>query len=218
MKIPEFNLDQRRAVAIFAIAAIALAIFFYNSAQGEAVVSYGSINSVNQNTQNNQNNQNNQSDLGSDGFKSNQPAQPSEILIYIDVAGKVRTPGVYQLPEGSRVFDALAAAGGAKRGISTSHINLARKLSDGEQIFISNKKVVLRPPVGGRKAIITGKVSINSANKPELDSLPGIGPVLADRIIKYRSANGPFSALEDLLKVSGIGESIFAKISARLTL
>jgi comEA protein len=212
MKIPEFNLDQRRAVAIFAIAAIALAIFFYNSAQGEAVVSYGSINSVNQNTQNNQ------SDLGSDGFKSNQPAQPSEILIYIDVAGKVRTPGVYQLPEGSRVFDALAAAGGAKRGISTSHINLARKLSDGEQIFISNKKVVLRPPVGGRKAIITGKVSINSANKPELDSLPGIGPVLADRIIKYRSANGPFSALEDLLKVSGIGESIFAKISARLTL
>jgi comEA protein len=212
MKIPEFNLDQRRAVAIFAIAAIALAIFFYNSAQGEAVVSYGSINSVNQNTQNNQ------SDLGSDGFKSNQPAQPSEILIYIDVAGKVRTPGVYQLPEGSRVFDALAAAGGAKRGISTSHINLARKLSDGEQIFISNKKVVLRPPVGGRKAIITGKVSINSANKPELDSLPGIGPVLADRIIKYRSANGPFSALEDLLKVSGIGESIFAKISTRLTL
>lgn len=209
MKIPEFNLDQRRAIAIFAIAATALAIFFYNSAQGEAVVSYESINSVNQNTQNNQ---------SSDGLRSNQPAQPSEILIYIDVAGKVRTPGVYQLPEGSRVIDALAAAGGAKRGISTSHINLARKLSDGEQIFISNKKVVLRPPVGGRKAIITGKVSINSANKPELDSLPGIGPVLADRIIKYRSANGPFAALEDLLKVSGIGESIFAKMSTRLTL
>lgn len=209
MKIPEFNLDQRRAIAIFAIAATALAIFFYNSAQGEAVVSYESINSVNQNTQNNQ---------SSDGLRSNQPAQPSEILIYIDVAGKVRTPGVYQLPEGSRVIDALAAAGGAKRGISTSHINLARKLSDGEQIFISNKKVVLRPPVGGRNAIITGKVSINSANKPELDSLPGIGPVLADRIIKYRSANGPFAALEDLLKVSGIGESIFAKMSTRLTL
>jgi competence protein ComEA len=209
MKIPEFNLDQRRAIAIFAIAATALAIFFYNSAQGEAVVSYESINSLNQNTQNNQ---------SSDGLRSNQPAQPSEILIYIDVAGKVRTPGVYQLPEGSRVIDALAAAGGAKRGISTSHINLARKLSDGEQIFISNKKVVLRPPVGGRKAIITGKVSINSANKPELDSLPGIGPVLADRIIKYRSANGPFTAIEDLLKVSGIGESIFAKMSARLTL
>jgi len=209
MKIPEFNLDQRRAIAIFAIAATALAIFFYNSAQGEAVVSYESINSRNQNTQNNQ---------SSDGLRSNQPAQPSEILIYIDVAGKVRNPGVYQLPEGSRVIDALAAAGGAKRGISTSHINLARKLSDGEQIFISNKKVVLRPPVGGRKAIITGKVSINSANKPELDSLPGIGPVLADRIIKYRSANGPFAAIEDLLKVSGIGESIFAKMSARLTL
>ena len=209
MKIPEFNLDQRRAIAIFAIAATALAIFFYNSAQGEAVVSYESINSRNQNTQNNQ---------SSDGLSSNQPAQPSEILIYIDVAGKVRNPGVYQLPEGSRVIDALAAAGGAKRGISTSHINLARKLSDGEQIFISNKKVVLRPPVGGRKAIITGKVSINSANKPELDSLPGIGPVLADRIIKYRSANGPFAAIEDLLKVSGIGESIFAKMSARLTL
>ncbi len=209
MKIPEFNLDQRRAIAIFAIAATALAIFFYNSAQGEAVVGYESINSLNQNTQNNQ---------SSDGLRSNQPAQPSEILIYIDVAGKVRNPGVYQLPEGSRVIDALAAAGGAKRGISTSHINLARKLSDGEQIFISNKKVVLRPPVGGRKAIITGKVSINSANKPELDSLPGIGPVLADRIIKYRSANGPFAAIEDLLKVSGIGESIFAKMSARLTL
>jgi len=206
MKIPEFNLDQRRAVAIFAIAAIALAIFFYNSAQGEAVVSYGSISTVNQNNQN------------SDGSKRNQLAEPSEILIYIDVAGKVRTPGVYQLPEGSRVFDALAAAGGAKRGISTSHINLARKLSDGEQIFISSKKVILRPPVAGRKAIITGKVSINSANKAEFDSLPGIGPVLADRIIKYRSANGSFSTLEDLQKVSGIGESIFAKISARLTL
>ncbi len=194
MKIPEFTQEQRRAIAILAMTALAISLFFYFSARGEAVPQVKEIKSS---------------------------AGVSELptrMVYIDVAGKVKTPGVYQLPEGSRVIDAIEIAGGVRRGVDTSHINLARKLVDGEQVLITSKKFQAITPSSGRKSIFTGKVSINSGTKAQFDSLPGIGPVLAQRILDHRSKNGPFSQISDIQNVSGIGASIFAQIAERLTL
>ena len=125
-------------------------------------------------------------------------------LLFVDVAGKVIHPGVYQLPQGSRAIDAITMAGGAKSGIDLSDINLAHILIDGEQLYVGGSV-----SSGGTRR---GKININRASKSEFDSLPGIGPVLAARIITYRTKNGPFASVEDLQKVSGIGGSKFDDI------
>ncbi|MSV63138.1 MAG: hypothetical protein F2846_03690 [Actinobacteria bacterium] len=131
------------------------------------------------------------------------------VNIYIDVAGKVKKPGVYQIPQGSRAIDAINAAGGAKTGVDLSDINLAHVLVDGEQIYVGYQV--------GRSAIgATGKININRATQSEFDTLPGIGPVLAARIITYRNKNGLFTTVEDLQKVSGIGGAKFNDIKDRL--
>ena len=124
--------------------------------------------------------------------------------VFIDVAGKVIHPGVYQLPQGSRAIDAITMAGGAKSGIDLSDINLAHILIDGEQLYVGGSA-----SSGGARR---GKININRASKSEFDSLPGIGPVLAARIITYRTKNGPFASVEELQKVSGIGGSKFDDI------
>ena len=194
MKLSQFTKEQRRGIAVLIISSIALAVFFFYSARGEAVPQITPLTSA--------------------------PASstPPETVIYVDVAGKVRSPGVYQLSEGSRVIDAITIAGGLKRGFNASHINLARRLMDGEQVLISPKKFTAITPPAGRKGVYSGKVSINSGSKAQFDSLPGIGPVLAQRIIDHRSKSGPFAAIADIQNVSGIGASIFAQIADRLTL
>ena len=204
MKIPDFTPEQRRGLLVIGIGAITLTIFFFLSSRTEAVPVL----------------QENSTSTGpiSTNAKSTAPGISSNQVIYIDVAGKVKTRGVYQLPEGSRVIDAITIAGGVKLGVSTSHINLARKLVDGEQVLIMKEKFISAPTSSGRKSIFAGKVSLNSASKAQFDSLPGIGPVIAQRIIDYRNKNGPFQTLESIQSVSGIGESIFRQISSRLTL
>ena len=139
--------------------------------------------------------------------------------VTVDVAGGVKTPGVYELPANSRVMDAITAAGGAKSGTDTSDINLARIVKDGEQIyvepaFVANTHVRSSPT----RAVIkkSGPLNINRATSSELDSLPGIGPVLASRIVEYRKANGPFLSVDDLLKVSGIGSAKFAQFKSKV--
>jgi competence protein ComEA len=129
--------------------------------------------------------------------------------LFVDVAGKVIHPGVYQLPQGSRAIDAITMAGGAKSGIDLSDINLAHILIDGEQLYVGGIYVGGSVSSGGTRR---GKININRASKSEFDSLPGIGPVLATRIITYRTKNGPFASVEDLQKVSGIGGSKFDDI------
>ena len=130
----------------------------------------------------------------------------SEVVtqIYVDVAGKVIHPGVYQLPQGSRAIDALNMAGGAKKGVDLSDINLAHIVVDGEQLYVGGSSSIGSAP--------RGKLNINRASKSQFDSLPGIGPVLASRIIAYRTKNGPFTSVDDLQKVSGIGGSKFDDI------
>ena len=132
-------------------------------------------------------------------------------IVVIDVAGKVNKPGVYKLPSGSRAVDALKAAGGAKKGVDLSDINLAHVLNDGEQIVVGAPKVITSTgrSKGSSKVKLSGPVNINTATAAQLDALPGIGPVMAARIITYREKNGPFKSVEDLRKVSGMGASKF---------
>lgn len=139
----------------------------------------------------------------------------SQQRLMVDVAGAVMNPGVYSLPLNARVFEAIKAAGGLKKGADTSDINQARILRDGEQIYVypttTSSGGVARPAM--RK---NGPVMINRATVKDFESLDGIGPVLANRIVSYRKINGPFAAVEDLLKVPGIGQSKFAQFKEKL--
>ena len=139
--------------------------------------------------------------------------------VTVDVAGAVTNPGVYTLPANSRVTDAIKAAGDKLKGADLSDINLARVIKDGEQIYI------YPPSKGGSsyrispqrvKAKSAGPFALNRASAKDLESLDGIGPVLAARIIAYRNQNGPFLTVEDLLKVSGIGAAKFAQFKEKL--
>lgn len=135
--------------------------------------------------------------------------------IFVDVTGAVNTPGVYTLTASSRVIDAIKAAGGSAPGADLSTINLARVLADGEQIYVdaavTNSKGVR---VSSPKR--SGPVNINRATVSDFDSLDGIGPVIASRIVDYRKTHGPFITVEDLQKVSGIGAAKFAQIKSKI--
>ena len=139
----------------------------------------------------------------------------SQQRLMVDVAGAVVSPGVYSLPLNARVFEAIKAAGGLKKGADTSDINQARILRDGEQIYVypttTSSGGVARPAM--RK---NGPIMINRATVKDFESLDGIGPVLANRIVSNRKINGPFAAVEDLLKVPGIGQSKFAQFKEKL--
>lgn len=138
--------------------------------------------------------------------------------ITVDVAGAVANPGVYALDANSRVVDAIKAAGQILKGADTSDLNLARIMKDGEQIYVYPKATSFtRSGTSTRAAPVRrGPIAINRASAKELEALDGIGPVLASRIVTYRSANGPFAAVEDLLKVSGIGAAKFAQFKEKI--
>lgn len=138
------------------------------------------------------------------------PDAPTETLdITVHVSGAVAAPGLVVLPVGSRVADAVAAAGGARSDAAISAVNLAASLVDGSQVVIPgiDDEAAPQPP-----ARDDGLVQVNRATAAELESLPGVGPVLAQRIVSYRDDNGPFSSVEDLLGVPGIGESKLAAL------
>jgi len=133
-------------------------------------------------------------------------ALPAEIVV--DVSGKVRHPGVYHLSTGARAEDALNAAGGALPGIDLSSINQAEILVDGTQLLVG----ITAPASGG------GVLSLNHASATELDSLPGVGPVLAGRIVSWRKAHGRFTSIEQLRDVSGVGDAKFADLKSLIRL
>ena len=137
--------------------------------------------------------------------------------ITVDVAGAVASPGVYSLAANSRVVDAITAAGQILKGADTSDLNLARVMKDGEQIYVYPKATTFTRSGTTRAAPVRrGPLAINRASAKELEALDGIGPVLAARIVTYRSANGPFATVEDLLKVSGIGAAKFAQFKEKV--
>ena len=132
--------------------------------------------------------------------------------VVVAVGGKVRKPGLVRLPAGSRVADALGAAGGPKPGVDVALLNLARKVVDGELILVG-----VTPPPGAAPAAVGaapagGPVNLNTATLADLDGLPGVGPVLAQRILDARDAQAGFRAVSDLRKVDGIGDARYAQL------
>lgn len=150
-----------------------------------------------------------------------------EVKMIIHISGEVKNPGIVTLEVGSRIMDAIKKAGGATREADLAQVNLAYELQDGQKVYIPNKKEKVTEYItesSGNNVIVDGKnisnnnegnnskVNINTANLDELDSLPGIGPALAQRIIDYREQNGNFQSIEDLQNVKGIGDSKFSDI------
>ena len=130
----------------------------------------------------------------------------------VHVVGAVKKPGVYELPEGSRITDAVKRAGGLNKDAHPEMVNLAAKLIDGQQIILpggSGQSSIQNVPSPAEDA----KISINNADAQTLQELPGIGPALAERIIEFRTKNGPFASVEELDAVSGIGPAMLAKLS-----
>jgi competence protein ComEA len=143
------------------------------------------------------------------------PITIAEPEIFVDVTGAVNRPGVYSLTGRSRVIDAIKAAGDSAPGADLSTINLARVLNDGEQIYVDST-VVNSSGQRVSKKVASGPININRATLSQLDSLDGIGPVIAGRIIDYRKKNGSFLTIDDLQKVSGIGAAKFAQIKSKV--
>ena len=146
-------------------------------------------------------------------------ASPSAVLVLVDVAGWVRHPGVYEFTTGARVIDAIEAAGGARPGAMLEALNLAAPLADGSQILVPREgETGTVPPVAAGSGSVAGAlVNINTASAPELETLPGIGEVIAQRIVDHRTANGPFASVDQLLDVSGIGDAILESIRELVT-
>lgn len=152
------------------------------------------------------------------GVDTSEP-KPQELQpVVVHVCGAVVNPGVYELPAGSRMADAVDMAGGLCQDADDSYVNLAGVPADGEQVYIPTKEesVVLRQEPQQTGAF-SGKVNINTADKALLCTLPGIGDTRAAGIIAYRQEHGSFSAIEEIMQVSGIKESSFQKIKEQIT-
>lgn len=191
-RLPEYSESQKRALVTISLLAIGFACLLFATTRGSAIAQ--------------------------ETPKPLLSLSPVKQTILVHVAGKVKKPDVYPLLQGSRVADAIKAAGGAKKGVDLSDINLARILIDGEQIYVGYVAAVDRSTPKKSVKKYSGIVNINRATKAEFDSLVGIGPVIAGKIVTYRNQNGSFMAIEDLLKVSGIGAKTLERIRPRLTL
>lgn len=138
-------------------------------------------------------------------------------IIYVHIVGEISQPGIYQLESGARLMDAIFAAGGLTKSADQSSVNLARELTDGEQVVVF--KTGEAPSTASTNgAAAGGKISLNRASQAELEQLPGVGPALAGRILDWRSANGGFKKKEDLLNISGIGDKLFAGLKNEVVL
>ncbi|MDE7367390.1 MAG: helix-hairpin-helix domain-containing protein [Lachnospiraceae bacterium] len=141
---------------------------------------------------------------------------PVEEEVYVFVCGQVQNPGVYGMPSGSRICDALAAAGGCLETADTCAVNQAERLQDGEKIYIPAVGEEL-PVSEEERTASDGLVHLNRATKAELMTLPGIGESKAEQILAYREEHGGFSTVEELMNISGIKEGVFQRIQEYIT-
>ena len=145
---------------------------------------------------------------------------PTEKPVIVHITGAVPRPGVYALPQGARVQDAISAAGGFLAEAEKSQINLAALLEDGEKLdipYLEGASPVLATPGPTVVSVETQLININTASVAELDTLPGIGPTLAQRIVDYREQNGPFINAEDIINVPGIGAGNYERFKDMIT-
>jgi competence protein ComEA len=138
-------------------------------------------------------------------------------VLVVDVAGAVRRPGVYRLPQGARITDAIARAGGLARSADSSLVDLAAPLADGEQVLVPARAGAVGAggavtPADGAGSAPSAPVDLNTATVEQLDALPGIGPVTAQKIVQYRQEHGPFRSVDDLDAIPGIGPARIANL------
>jgi competence protein ComEA len=143
------------------------------------------------------------------------PTPSASGQVVVQVIGQVRRPGLVTLPLGARVADAVSAAGGLTRGGSSGGLNLARQVVDGEQIVVS-PDAVAAPGSSGPTGSADPVVDLNAATLSDLDSLPGVGPVMAGRILDWRTAHGRFTTVDQLREISGIGARTFERLRPRV--
>jgi competence protein ComEA len=144
----------------------------------------------------------------------------SSTKVFVDVTGRVRRPGIVVLRQGARVVDALRAAGGARPGVALASLNLARVLTDGEQIVVGHPASATVPSVPS--SVASGPpgaalVNLNTADQTALESLPEVGPVTAQAILAWRSQHGGFTSVDQLLDVDGIGDATLAQVAPYVT-
>jgi competence protein ComEA len=133
--------------------------------------------------------------------------------LVVDVVGAVRRPGLVRLAEGSRVADAIAGAGGLRRGAERAGVNFAAPVADGQQVLVPERGAVAAgADAGGAASVSSGPVSLSSATAEQLDALPGVGPVTAEKIVAYRQQHGAFRSVDELDAISGIGPSRIADL------
>ena len=217
---------KKLIILIILIIGIIIALIIYITSQNNNnEISLDSLVSGNENIAENINNEiNNQSG----NQLVNEIDKTEEIIIHI--VGEVKKQGVVHLKQGDRIIDAIEKAGGETKNADLSQINLAYKLEDGQKIYIPNKNEkideyittsngnnIMNENNNETKERKENKVNINTANQSELDSLPGIGPSIAQRIIEYREENGNFKRIEDLQNVKGIGDAKFSDIKDNVT-
>jgi competence protein ComEA len=185
--VPELQLTRARALAL--TAALVLALFL----AGRYLVSVGAPSPAR---------------IAPPLPASGTTSAAAATQVVVDVVGAVRRPGLYRLKQGDRIQDAVARAGGPTRKADLALINRAAQISDGEQIVVPRRGAAAAPPAGGAAvsgAVPSGPVHLNSATLEQLDSLPGVGPVTAQKILDYREKHGPFTSVDELDAVPGIG-------------
>jgi len=191
--------QQKRLAVIIFLAALIVAGSFYGYWQNDAVQ---------------------ESTSGGSQLDGSRHASGNAAVIFI--SGAVNKPGLYKLNPGSRVVDAIKAAGGLSVTAVVDKVNLAQVVKDGMHINVPEKPCVKPakrgPPGSAGTGVKSGSVNINTADKPELMKLPGVGPTLAGRIMTYRKEKGPFRVITDIMKVAGVGEAKFRKLKDRITL
>jgi len=147
---------------------------------------------------------------------------PTATPLTIYITGEVASPGIYKLPKNSRIQDVIDAAGGLTEEANVNGVNLAARVSDGQQVDIPKKapELTIGSETGGTPGaggFLGAPININTAAEAELETLPGIGPTLAQRIVEYRTAFGFFGRIEDLMNVSGLGPATFEQIKPFVT-
>jgi competence protein ComEA len=151
-----------------------------------------------------------------DATEQRAPVETIQTTVIIHVVGQVMRPGIVELTDGARVIDAIEAAGGVTQRADLDSLNLARIVVDGEQLYVPEVGEDISARATPHHATAQGPISLSRADQATLETLPGVGPALAGRIIAFREANGPFQSVSDVLAVSGIGPAILERFADRV--
>ncbi len=195
----QYKKDERvKKIAVTALVVVAALVFFAPKGEKEEIVVEQSGESAQEEQQ--------------------QQEEPAKNQIIVDIGGAVKTPGVYEIKEGARLFEVIQEAGGLLPDADTTTINQAEVLYDGQKIVIPQESEIQESGTGG--PIVKpadGRININTADSTQLQEIPGVGPATAEKIIDYRDTNGRFTSVEELKNVSGIGEKTFEKMKDKVS-